>query len=159
MTVSDEVVEFLRESNAIEDVRDEQSLADAIAAWERMIESDLISIPVVLEVHGILMRNQPIVEKYKGMFRDISVNVSGRICIPYRLVLTTMLNWANTIMYGERELDVWERHILFEKIHPFVDGNGRMGRILHNWILVKRLKKPITVFREKDKEEYYKLFK
>jgi Fic family protein len=53
--------------------------------------------------------------------------------------------------------EVKEAHIDFEMVHPFMDGNGRTGRILYN---VQRVyqESGINVFYEKDKTEYYKWF-
>jgi len=48
-------------------------------------------------------------------------------------------------------------HINFEKIHPFIDGNGRIGRMLLNWQRVK-LGLPVLVIKESEKQEYYKWF-
>jgi Fic family protein len=48
-------------------------------------------------------------------------------------------------------------HVKFEKIHPFEDGNGRIGRILLNWQRVKA-GLPILTIYEKDKHAYYKWF-
>jgi len=48
-------------------------------------------------------------------------------------------------------------HLDFETIHPFNDGNGRIGRVLMNYQLL-HLGFPTIIIRNKEKKEYYKAF-
>lgn len=48
-------------------------------------------------------------------------------------------------------------HLEFETIHPFLDGNGRIGRVLMNYQLL-RLGFPTIIVRDKEKQMYYKSF-
>jgi fido (protein-threonine AMPylation protein) len=51
-----------------------------------------------------------------------------------------------------------DAHVRFEHIHPFVDGNGRLGRMLMNWQR-KQEGLDILVIEDAKKHEYYEWFK
>lgn len=51
-----------------------------------------------------------------------------------------------------------EFHLEFERIHPFNDGNGRMGRVILNFQL-NTLGLPDVIIRDKEKQNYYLAFR
>ena len=154
-----EVEEFLRESNAIEGVYDTQSAIDAHLAWDYVMTQDVLTSDVVRETHRILMQNQPLYEKDKGAFRTCSVRVGGRVCLDYTLVPQAMFGWCMETMRAEPPVHPVALHVEYEKIHPFVDGNGRTGRIFLNWTRLRRTNEPLIIIKAAKSAEYYKLFR
>lgn len=49
-------------------------------------------------------------------------------------------------------------HLAFESIHPFNDGNGRLGRVLAGFQLM-RLGFPVVIIRDREKQDYYRCFR
>ena len=49
-------------------------------------------------------------------------------------------------------------HLTFESIHPFVDGNGRIGRVINNYLLIREGFVPINI-KFIDRSLYYESFK
>ncbi len=49
-------------------------------------------------------------------------------------------------------------HLDFETIHPFNDGNGRIGRVLMNYQL-QQLGFPVIILRDRSKNDYYEAFR
>ena len=48
-------------------------------------------------------------------------------------------------------------HLSFEHIHPFVDGNGRIGRVLNNYLLIREGFVPVNI-KFIDRKMYYEAF-
>lgn len=165
----EEVKNFLRESNAIEGVYDEDSLNQAIIAWNYLSKETELSHHVVLRTHKILMLHQPLWPNEKGYYRTVPVWVGGREGVQYEKIREELDSWFLDVktsinIPGEDGKHIKNDHITYEKIHPFVDGNGRTGRMFMNW---QRMQAglPILIIKadwpKKGGEQYnyYKWFK
>jgi Fic/DOC family len=82
--------------------------------------------PMLIESWGRL-----VTPKNSEGFRRVNVTVGGRICPPPALVPRMVENLCVSIADGLLEDAAYYE---FQKIHPFVDGNGRTGKILYNYI-------------------------
>lgn len=154
---------FLEESNAIEGVYGEKPLEQALNAWNYIIRQENLTLDNICRSHEILMEG--LLEKeYVGKFRDCDVWIGGRKGINPSLVIEAISQWLeqmnNCWAASKNDLtDVTEQlHIQYEQIHPFVDGNGRTGRIFWNWCRFKN-DFPLKIILEIEKFDYYKIFK
>lgn len=160
--------EMLIESNAIEAVFDDDSLQQAIYAWEYMIEQEEITPHDVLRVHKILMLHQKLLPDEKGYFRRCAVFIAGDRGMEHKNVPKAIVEWChdmniNSIHRSDDENDKEkiskDLHIRYEKIHPFVDGNGRTGRIFMNWWRVRNGLEISTIQDLCGQSNYYGWFK
>jgi Fic family protein len=152
------VLYMITESNAIEEEYDEQSIRDAYAAWEFLMNHDKLTNEIVKRAHGLLMKNKSI--DPKGDYRNSPVTINGQTKTLPRIVIESLMrDLLDDMNSGTHKEDYIMHHVQFEAIHPFIDGNGRMGRLLLNWEAVKRFNGALTIYTEKDKEKYYQLFR
>jgi len=122
-----------------------------------------ISINFLREVHRIVFKNS---KEFAGDFRKkgeevVVMSSSGKVVhegAPQSRVvglLANLIDWYNKYKSKYPALILAAVvHNQFENIHPFVDGNGRVGRILLNNILIKNNLPPINI-ELKDRAEYY----
>ena len=68
-----------------------------------------------------------------------------------------LLDWYDTIDKKSIE-DIIEFHVRFEKIHPFEDGNGRTGRLLINYELLKNNLPPVVIEKD-DRIKYFEFLR
>jgi len=119
-----------------------------------------LSIDLILFLHHLLLGN--ISEDISGRFRQTGeyVRVASHIAPPPEEVIpmmkTLLLNYSSQI-----DTHIIERishfHLDFETIHPFCDGNGRLGRVLINFQLTQ-MGFPKIIIRNKEKKTYFNAF-
>lgn len=145
--------DYFRESNAIEDVHDESAVDATMAAWEAIKDEDPFTHETVKTGHRYILEDrQPDIA---GEYRDIQVYI-GETTPPPPVVIESemdkLLSWE-----PQSPVEAIKWHIAFEHIHPFADGNGRIGRLLylrHSRMLGIE---PI-MWRAEDRAGYYDLF-
>lgn len=152
-----DVLKFLYESNAIEDVWDEESLEDALDAWRFIIDEEKLTPENIKMTHRILMRRH-LKGSYLGEFRQQPVWIGGREGLASILIPEAIKMWCKIVNKKNKKEHIIEKdHVEYEYIHPFIDGNGRTGRIFMNWQRVKN-GLPILIIKEREKYAYYKWF-
>ena len=68
-------------------------------------------------------------------------------------MLGDLILWIKQSFKELNDLEVaFQSHSQFEIIHPFIDGNGRTGRLLINWLLINKGLSPIAIpYKERAK--------
>lgn len=155
--MDEDVIDFLRESNNIEDEWDDDSLAQAIFAWDFIIGEDKLNVSNILKTHKILMNHHNIRPDERGYFRQRPVFIGGHEAKPHYAIRALIEHWLEIANQPRNEEEIKQDHIDYEAIHPFIDGNGRTGRIFMNWQRIKN-GLPVLVIKEKEKFDYYKWF-
>jgi len=149
-----DLVEFVRESNAIENVHEESAIESTPDAWEYLRERDDLTHDCVCTVHEHIMGDrQPTIA---GEYRNVQVYVGETVPTPPVAIESEMeklLAWEPA-----DPLAAIEWHVAFEQIHPFADGNGRVGRLLYLWHCREQLSVEPILWRAEDREGYYDLF-
>ncbi len=157
-----EIIRFLEQSNAIEGVYDADSLLQSLYAWNWLTEdtADGILTPShILKTHKILMLHQPLQPDEKGYFRTIPVWIGGREAMPWDTVGGAIKMFCHRVNESSTEAQIQEDHVFYEKVHPFVDGNGRTGRIFMNWQRLRSGLPLLIIHTGEEQQEYYQWFR
>ncbi|RLJ01861.1 MAG: hypothetical protein DRP10_03020, partial [Candidatus Aenigmatarchaeota archaeon] len=122
-----------------------------------------INKKVICKLHRILTKDI-LPEKYSGKFRDVQVFIRGVEVIPPKPKdieneFKELMKWyrKNKLKYNPIVVGAYF-HAAFESIHPFIDFNGRVGRLILNFFLFKN-KLPMINIKNEEKLKYYKALK
>lgn len=132
-----------------------------------------LSLRLIREIHGILLAGGRGGEKQPGEFRTSQNWIAGTrpgnaaFVPPPPELVPECLHSFELFLHDERpELPLLIKtglmHVQFETIHPFLDGNGRLGRLLITFLLCEKqvLREPIlylSLYLKKHRSVYYEL--
>lgn len=156
-------------------VPDVQEVANYVQAMEyglKRLETLPISGRLVREIHEILMRNVRGEHATPGEFRRTQNWIGPPGCTlmeatfvppPVEDMKTAFSFWEKYLNEDPKEPPLIQcalMHYQFEAIHPFIDGNGRVGRLLISFLLCERGMLPLPLlylssFFERHRDEYY----
>lgn len=131
-------------------------------------EKNLITLKEILELHKITMngltsKNGKLRHEVSAIFNQVEIAV---YMPPPPGQVATLLNRLLKFTNGTKEPLVPLRaviiHFMFEKIHPFLDGNGRVGRLFLQMVLKKNgygMKGllPLEEFLDNNRPTYYRM--
>lgn len=125
------IEDYIRESNLIEGVDNPKEIDQSLEAWNYLKGAPELDTATILTTHGLVMRNL-LGYRERGNLREVQVWVGNRKC-PHPLAVPDLLRFWLEDMANYKLLNPKNQHVRFEKIHPFVDGNGRSGRMFMWW--------------------------
>ena len=136
-----EVRDIIDGKNVVAPIKQIQEVKNAIATYELYPTLNPFSVEDLLKAHGVMM--QALVED-AGRFRRGSVGVFGEQGVVHLappaervpMLMNDLFDWLKTSK-DHLLIRSCVFHYEFEFIHPFIDGNGRTGRLWQSLILGK----------------------
>ena len=123
-----------------------------------VIDKVPISERIIREIHSLVLMDRP---EDKGVYRRNPVKLVGTHHEPPQpyFVSVQMGRLVSDLSKGNRHTIETAAmfHLNFEGIHPFIDGNGRTGRLILNLMLMQADYPPINV-KFADRRKYYACF-
>ena len=142
----------------IREITNHKEAFDFILNWKKDISKEFI-----LKLHELVVKDtlKPELKEQIGKYRTVQVYIRGVEWLPSKpkeipKEMASLLSWYSKNKKKLHPLIISAYfHSAFETIHPFVDGNGRVGRLLMNFILHKN-RYPMINVPNKKKYIYYK---
>lgn len=123
--------------------------------FDHILKGEKIDENLILKLHSILMNG---IRPDAGAYRHHGVRITGVNLPTANHISVRKLTREVLARVAEKTKDIIGRsasvHAKFEQIHPFSDGNGRIGRLLMNAMLLKENIAP-AIIRQEQKRLYY----
>ena len=143
------------------EVFEAKNLARVVSYIDKRAREQELSLEMILSLHKMLIAN--IRDDIAGRFRRENefVRVGNHIA-PNPKEVTDRLEAMLAEYQGSDHEGIIKRiaklHLVFEYTHPFCDGNGRIGRVINNYLLIREGFVPINI-KFIDRLRYYEAFK
>jgi Fic family protein len=158
----------------LDDVEEVSNYVAAMQHGLRRIKGGFpLSLRLVREIHGILLRGGRGANKTPGQFRRSQNWIGGSrpgnaafVPPPPERMMECLDRFEHFLHDGKHKLPVLVEagliHVQFETIHPFLDGNGRLGRLLITLLLCAKgtLREPLlylSLYFKAHRQRYYDL--
>ncbi|WP_309892893.1 Fic family protein [Archangium sp.] len=134
------------------------NLAQALDFIEELARAETpLGAREVRDIHAIVLRSIDV--DNAGNYRRINVRIGGTDYVPPEALavperMEELGRWLASDKPEHPLVVAAIAHAWFETIHPFIDGNGRTGRLLAN-LLLMRHGYPVTVLRVEERARYY----
>jgi len=138
-----------------------KNLARVVSYIKTKAKERELDFEMILLLHKMLLSN--IRDDIAGRFRKLGewVKVENHIAIDPKNIKEELGNMLIEYQINN-DKNIIKRiaklHLTFEQIHPFVDGNGRIGRILNNYLLIRENYVPINI-KFIERQLYYNAFR
>ena len=138
-----------------------KNLALVVSYINTRAKEQELTLEVILSLHKMLIAN--IRDEIAGRFRKDGewVRVANHIAPDPKEVVERLEKMLAGYNANSRE-NIIKRiallHLIFEHTHPFVDGNGRIGRVINNYLLIREGFVPVNI-KFIDRKMYYEAFK
>lgn len=145
---------------SVREVFEAKNLARVVGYIRTKSQESEINKEIILLLHQMLIGgiNDQIAGRFrtKGEYVRVGTHIAPAPEQVDRLMEAILLEYTSDL--NSYFLDkIGKFHLEFETIHPFNDGNGRIGRVLINYQL-QRLGFPGVIVRDREKKEYYQAF-
>lgn len=128
--------------------------------YELVANNEPLTERTIKDIHSLVLMSNA---ENRGIYRKIPVRILGaeNEPTPPYLIAEEMANLITKYQQKLTALNPLEAiswlHLAFEIIHPFIDGNGRTGRLLLNFELLKQGYLPVDI-KFTDRAKYYQCF-
>lgn len=122
-------------------------------------EKEPLSENLIKQIHTLVLADKP---EDRGIYRRVAVKIIGaKHFTENPLLIVDKMEELIKEFNADKNTNIIRKlalfHIKFEAIHPFIDGNGRTGRLLVNFELMKKGYPPIDI-KYADRKAYYDAF-